>query len=52
MEYLFLLYFIYQCLYVRSNSDVPTEDICVGEMKNTTMCPVCDPCDFWSLSDM
>ena len=36
---------------VRSHSDVPTADICEGEMRNTTMCPVCDPCDFWTLSD-
>ena len=26
-------------------------DVCSGGMKNVTMCPVCDPCDFWTLSD-
>ena len=33
-------------------SDIPIQDICGGEMGNTTMCPICDEfCDFWKLSD-
>ena len=31
--------------------DTPSKDVCVGEMKDTIMCPVCDPCDFWTLKD-
>jgi len=34
------------------SQDIPSQDICVGSMANTTMCPICDKfCDFWSLQD-
>jgi len=34
------------------SSDIPIQDICGGEMGNTTMCPICDEfCDFWQLKD-
>ncbi|XP_031635097.1 anoctamin-1 isoform X2 [Contarinia nasturtii] len=30
--------------------DIPSQEICYGNMKNTTMCPLCDRlCNYWSL---
>ena len=44
-----LVVFIYGLLKI--GDDEISRDICEGEMSETVMCPVCDPCDFWRLEE-
>ena len=44
-----LAVFVYGLLMM--GDDVPSHDVCDGSMKNTIMCPICDPCDFWKLQE-